>query len=269
MSRSSASCGWRNRALSSKLILASSAMSSPAFVTTSGLISTRLQSRLTNSCASACMNFSAERTLAPLRSSFAAQLADLVRLQAGVGAERFLEDQLGRFFGDFFDVHAAGAGGHQHGQAGGAVDDDAEVQLAGDVAAGFDEHAADGLAFGAGLDRDELVVRAGCRRLWRLLRRLRTSCTPCCLGLSLIVPLPRPPAWIWAFTTASGPPSCLNAAAASSAVVATMLLRHGDAGFAQQLLGLVFVDLHPATPARLGELRIEVPAIRAESQAKA
>ena len=63
-----------------------------------------------------CMNFSAERTLVPVRSSFARELADLVRLQAGVGVERFFEDQLGRFRGDFFDVHAAGAGGHQHGQ---------------------------------------------------------------------------------------------------------------------------------------------------------
>ena len=104
------------------------------------------------------MNFSAERTLAPVRSSLRRQLADLVRLQAGVGAERFFEDQLGRFLGDFFDVHAAGAASHEHGQAGGAVDDDAEVQLAGDVAAGFDEDAADGLAFGARLDGDELVI---------------------------------------------------------------------------------------------------------------
>ena len=53
------------------------------------------------------MNFSAERTLAPVRSSLAAQLADLVGLQAGVGVERLFEDQLGRFRGDFFDVHAA------------------------------------------------------------------------------------------------------------------------------------------------------------------
>ena len=36
--------GWRNRALSSKLILASSASTSPASVTTSGLISTSEQS---------------------------------------------------------------------------------------------------------------------------------------------------------------------------------------------------------------------------------
>ena len=63
--------------------------------------------RRRTACRAAFMNFSAERTLGPVRSSFAAQLADLVRLQAGVGAEGFFEDQLGRFGGDLFDVHAA------------------------------------------------------------------------------------------------------------------------------------------------------------------
>ena len=145
-------------ALSSKLILASSAISSPCLVTTSGLISTRLQSRSTNSLHSARMNFSAERTLAPVRPSFAAQLADLVGLQAGVGIELLLEDQLRRLGGDLLDVHAAFARGHQHRHRRGAVEDDAQVQLAGDVAACFDEHPADRLALGAGLDRDQLLA---------------------------------------------------------------------------------------------------------------
>ena len=54
--------------------LAYFANSSPAPVTTSGLTSTRLQSFLTNTRHRACMNFSAERTLAPLRPSLAASL---------------------------------------------------------------------------------------------------------------------------------------------------------------------------------------------------
>ena len=149
------------------------------------------------------------------------ELADLVRLQAGVGAERFFENQLGRFLGDVFDVHAAGAAGHEDGQARGAVDDDAEVKLAGDVAAGFDEDAADGLAFGAGLDGDELVFEK-IPAAEAASSAERTSWTPCCFGLSLMVPLPRPPAWICALTTASGPAELLNAAVASSAVVAMM-----------------------------------------------
>ena len=143
------------------------------------------------------------------------------------------------------------------GMAGGAVDDDAQVQLAGDVAAGLDEHAADRLAFGAGLNRDQLVAEQRSRRLLAPLRRLCTSCTPRCFGLSLIVPLPRPPAWIWALTTASGPPSCLNAAAASSGVRGDDALRHGDAGLAEQFFGLKFVNFHAGYSGRRGRFRIE------------
>lgn len=54
-----------------------------------------------------------------------------------------------------------------------------------------------------------------------------TSSTPCCLGLDGMVPLPRPPAWIWALTTAKEPPSLVKAAAASSAVFATIDLGTG------------------------------------------
>ena len=39
-----------------------------------------------------------------------------------------------------------------------AIDDDAQVQLAGDVAACFDQHLADRLAFGAGLNRDQRLA---------------------------------------------------------------------------------------------------------------
>ena len=150
--------------------------------------------------------------------------------------------------------------GHEHGQAGGAVDDDAEVELAGDVAAGFDEDAADGLAFGAGLDRDELVVEqipGDCGGVFGGLRRVgrRVAC-----GLSLIVPLPRPPAWIWAFTTASGPPSCLNAAEASSAVVATMPCGTATPASRRSCLALVFVDLHGYSMWRRVNLTVKLHA---------
>ena len=43
-------------------------------------------------------------------------------------------------------------------------------------------------------------------------------------GAPLKVPLPRPPAWIWLFTTQTGPPSSLAAASASSGLkIATPL----------------------------------------------
>ena len=90
-----------------------------------------------------------------MSSSFAASLRTWYDCRPASGLKRFFEDQLGRLGGDLFDVHAALAGGHQHGAAARAIDHDAQVQLAGDVAAGFDQHAADGLPFGAGLDRDQ------------------------------------------------------------------------------------------------------------------
>ena len=51
----------------------------------------------------------------------------------------FLENQLGRFLGDFFDLHAAFGADHQHGFGRGAIEHDAQVQLASDIAACFDE----------------------------------------------------------------------------------------------------------------------------------
>ncbi len=41
----------------------------------------------------------------------------------------------------------------------GPIDDDAQVQLAGDVAALFDQHLADGLPGGPGLDRDQVIAQ--------------------------------------------------------------------------------------------------------------
>ena len=46
------------------------------------------------------------------------------------------------------------------------------------------------------------------------------------------------------------------------------VLRHGDAGFAQQLFGLVFVNFHAGYSGKCGELRIEVPADSCRKLAK-
>ncbi len=49
---------------------------------------------------------------------------------------------------DFFDLHAARGAGHDDGRFDGAVDQDAEVELALDVEALFDEQALDDAAAG-------------------------------------------------------------------------------------------------------------------------
>ena len=88
----------------------------------------------------------------------AGQLADLVGLNAGIDVERLGEDPLRHGGGDVLDIHAAFRGNDQHRPAAAAIDDRAEIKLAGDRAAFFDQHAVDGLAFRPGLDGDQLMA---------------------------------------------------------------------------------------------------------------
>ena len=107
----------------------------------------------------------------PLQPELGGQLAGLVALQAGVGVERLAKDQFGRVGGDFFDVHAPFAGNHQHRAGRRPIDDDAQVELAGDLAAFFDEHLAHGLAGGAGLNGDQRLAEQVAGDFWPLRRR--------------------------------------------------------------------------------------------------
>ncbi len=93
------------------------------------------------------------------QAELSTQFPHLIRLNPGVWMKRFFENQLGRFGGNFLDVHAARAAGHQHRHRRCAIDDDAEVQLPGDVAAGFDQHAANCLTGRAGLNCDQFVAQ--------------------------------------------------------------------------------------------------------------
>ncbi len=89
------------------------------------------------------------------------QLARLVGLQADGGVDVFLEDLLGRGVGDLFDLHAAGLRGHEDDLGRGAVEHQAEIELAVDGRAGFDQQALDLLSRRAGLVRDELHAEDG------------------------------------------------------------------------------------------------------------
>ena len=125
-----------------------------------------------------------------------------------------------------------------------AVEEDGEVEFLRDVDGFGDEHLAHELALRAGLVRDERLAEHLAREVPRLARPCSTRCTPP-LKPFLNVPLPRPPAWICAFTTR---PSCRRVsratAAASSGGAGDAALGRGDAEFLEEFLGLVFVDVH-------------------------
>ena len=98
------------------------------------------------------------------------ELARLIGLQADGGMNDFAQDRVGIVLGDFFDFHAAGGAGHEEHFAGGAIDENAEVEFALDVETFFDEEALDDAAAGAGLRGDEIHaqhVSWRCRRLRR------------------------------------------------------------------------------------------------------
>ena len=75
--------------------------------------------------------------------------------------------------GDFLDVHATFARGHQHDALRNAIGDHRYVQLFLDVRAFFDQQAAHFLAFRAGLVRDQLHAHDLVRVILHLLERFR------------------------------------------------------------------------------------------------
>ena len=117
------------------------------------------------------MNFSALATLGALDVQPVAQLADLIGQQADVRIEMLLVNQVRRFGRDLLDLDAALARDHQHRFGRGPVEHDAQVQLAGDLAAFLDEDAVDRLALGAGLDRDQRLAEQVLGDLARLVGR--------------------------------------------------------------------------------------------------
>ena len=72
------------------------------------------------------------------------------------GNEVLLDDGVGIFRGDLFDLHAAGSRRHEDVASVGAIEHDAEIQLARDGQGLFDQQALHFLALGAGLVRDQL-----------------------------------------------------------------------------------------------------------------
>ena len=101
------------------------------------------------------------------------QLARLKRRQAQARIEGFLQDQLRRFGGDLFDLHAARRRRHEYRLALRAVEHDAEIQLALDGQRLFDQQALHDAAFRTGLVRDQFHAQHLARDLRGFRRVLR------------------------------------------------------------------------------------------------
>ena len=108
----------------------------------------------------------------PLEPERKREVASLVRHQPDGGIDVLLENPVGRLFRDLLDLDAALGTGHQHGHLRGAVDDDAEVELALDLEPLLDQHPRHLLTARAGLVGDQVHADdlLGCRtRLVRVL----------------------------------------------------------------------------------------------------
>ncbi len=96
--------------------------------------------------------------LVDLRAVEADRKADLPRLerhQPDARLDEDLDDLLRRRGGDLLDVHAAGSARHHHRLAGGAIEHEAQIQLARHLQTFLDEDTRHDAPFRAGLMRDE------------------------------------------------------------------------------------------------------------------
>ena len=135
---------------------------------------------------------------------------------AGGRVDRDGEDLVRRVVGDLLDVHAALGRDHDGDAAGLAVDKRRKVELGGDVGALLDVEAVDLLAGRAGLEGDERAAEHLPRKVLTSSSERARRTPPLAAGLRLPeAPLPRPPAWIWALTTQTGPGSSRAAASTS------------------------------------------------------
>ena len=153
---------WRNSALSSMLILASSATRSPSSVTMSGLTSTRLASLSMYSGTAPARSAANCAICLPSRPRPNASSRHWYACRPAAGMDVHAEDLLRRVRGDFLDVHAAGGRGDEGDAALLAVEHEAQVDLARDLRARLDVDLVDRQAFGARLLRDQALCRA-CR----------------------------------------------------------------------------------------------------------
>ena len=142
-------------------------------MTISGLISTRLASHSLHQPVELGGQVDELLDLLVVEAEPVSQLARLVGLQAGARIDRDAEDLFGRLGSDFLDVHAAGCRGDERDALAGAVDEQAQVQFAVDLAARLHIDLVDRHALRAALLGDELGAEHGPGQLANLLGTAR------------------------------------------------------------------------------------------------
>ena len=173
--------------------------------------------------------------------------------QAGSRVDRHPQDLVGRTLRQLLDLDAALGGGDQRDPSGGAVDRQCQIELAGDVAARLDIDPLDLAPFGSGLVRHELFADQRLRRRRDLVLRahqLDAAGLAAAAGMDLRLDDPN------ASADAPRHPDRLVRG------IGDAPLRHRHAEFREQLLRLVFVDVHgarltspPASRASCGRCR--------------
>ncbi len=122
----------------------------------SGLISASVASLSLYARASAVTSLTNFLRVSPESSSAKPSLRAWNGCSPAQRVEVLLEDGFGVLGRDLLDLHPAELRGHQHRQLGGTVEDDAEVELAGDPERLLDEHLVDDPSLGTGLLGDQL-----------------------------------------------------------------------------------------------------------------
>ncbi len=172
---------------------------------------------------------------APVRANGGGEGAGLERLQADVRVEPGFLDGVGVASGDFLDLDAAFGAGHHYGRALGAIEDDAQVELAGDVDGAGEEDFANGDAFRAGLFGDHRVGKHAGGVLGGLLGgvdELDVAGLAAAAGVDLGLDY-----------------DCVGGEGAKglsslSGIVDDLAGRDRNAGFLKQISGLIFVNFH-------------------------
>ena len=176
--------------------------------------------------------------LLALQADGEGDLAGLEAKQALVGGDGFFDDLFRGLGGDLFDVHAAFAAGHEHRAALGAVHDDAQVVLLGDVHAAGDQQLLHRHALGRRLRGDQVLAEDGGRRLGRVgggFHQLHAAAFAAAPGVHLGLDHRQGGAVVG---------QLLKSACGLIGGVDHHASGHGDVERLEQLAGLVFVDLH-------------------------